>query len=232
MSENYLDFQINKEIPFTRFNNIEFTPLTSYFARSNQNVEYVSKYNKDNKSSYIEVRQFNGVGKPELPVIATLPIDYKKVVVKITSSFDLNNRYVHAYQVDKVNEVHLHFHDLPNKQDINKVITDARSPFIHCYDTLLNSNSYRDVYLFYIRHSDNQLCYRRQKEYYDKEHVVPKLKFTSKDEIYRIGMNRHHKLQLRVHRLKGYLIYEAMLDNRSLPLLSYNGKPIWLVIPS
>lgn len=232
MNENYLDFQINKEIPFTRFNDIEFTPLTSYFVQSSQNAEYVSKYNKVNKSSYIEVRRFNGVGKPDSPVIARLPIDNEKVVVKITSNFDLNNRYVHAYQVDKVNEVYLRFHDLPNKQNIDKIITDARSPFIHRYDTLLNDNSYRDVYLFYIRHTDNQLCYRKQKEFYDIEHVIPKLKFTSRDEIYRIGMNRHHRLQLQTSRLKGYLAYGAMLDNRSLPLLSYNGQPIWLVIPS
>lgn len=221
-----LSFKQGKQDTFVFFNDKVFTKHKCYFTNMNKD-KFVAEFSTTPNPN-IHVRKINPDNTLS-SVVARKPLEVGLTYIRTSVCYNDISRLVYAYETSD-GKVTVEYYHRGTKTNAILKFDNTREPFLFYNRYAPDNSEYKDTILFYLRATDNMLCYRLEKENFNTERLANGFRLSSKHSLTRIGFTTTNRLQLTTNRFVGYLSYGALLDHRKLPLLTNKGKPIWMII--
>lgn len=214
--------------PFANYNDFEFDPFIAY-CRGGISIGDISKGNNvvDWKLSYDAINKKFTLTNT-LGLINDLGSHDDLVKVKnVSLAFDQNMQLCWSYSFTDGTQSATAFNwfDPTVSKTTTTIYPNTKMSRILLDDPRITSSNINDIIIFYIRSTDNVLCYRYQRERYAKEYTSIQLDPT--EEVLKAGFTSSYRVQLVTIKNSGKLVYSPLLGSDDLPLLDHHGNPLW-----
>lgn len=151
-------------------------------------------------------------------------------VTNISLSYDQSNNQIFSFSYRDSSDnkyTNLLWFDVSENKNVTTTFNNTTMGYVILDELRKEFVNDSDILFFYVRTTDNKLCYRIQRERFQKEYELYDL--SPNEEILRIGHTRDFRIQIQTRKVIGTYSFSAFIDNKRKPILDSNGLPLWKV---